>query len=72
MNELLMINLEHEKNGRVYRMVIPMMQQSWSEAHEVALDFANKIIEMSNREIKKPAEQPSEPVVLDVQPAPAE
>ncbi|MFI5332579.1 MAG: hypothetical protein ACHQVS_00590 [Candidatus Babeliales bacterium] len=61
MNQQLMIDIEHVKNGRTYRMQIPMMQQPWSEAHEAALDFAKQIVEMESL-AKNQAEQASKPV----------
>lgn len=74
MNQRMMIQLEVEKNGRMYRMYVPMEQQPYAEAHEVALEFANQIVELEAQARKraedaaKPAEEVTAELVEPAQP----
>ena len=68
MNQRLMISLEIEKNGRLYRMQIPMENQPYAEAHEVSIEFSNQIVELENaaRKAAEAAKKPSEEVTPEL------
>lgn len=71
MNQRLILELEEEINGRVYRTYIPYMQQPFAEAHQASVGFANHIIEMEKlaRENAEKAKNPEVVTPEVVEPA---
>lgn len=68
MTQRMMIHIEVEKNGNIYTMQIPIMNQQYSEAHEASLEFSKQIVEMEllSRKAAEESVKPTQEVTPEV------